>query len=328
MGKHLRKSPPGGEHRFSTAIPRLNVVTGKGGVGRTTLAAAMGLLAARRGLRTVIVEVAARQGVPDLFGAPPRGYEPVECAPGLLAVRVTWEDALREYGLMKLHFRTLYRVVFENPLVRRILPAIPGVAEILVIGKVLFVATDGLPGGHAPDVVILDAPATGHGVALFSAPFAVSEAVGSGPLAEDARRLKALLLDSGFTRFHIVATPEEMPVAEGIEIHERLALHHGLPFGPVFLNGVQDHGLTPAQQQALRVFLARRDGADAVGRVARAALFMAARDEMQRAHIGRLTRHVPLPVIPLPDLSGSGGARERVERLADHLDTRLWREER
>ncbi len=313
---------------LSDAIPRLNVVTGKGGVGRTTVAAAMGLVAARRGLRVVVVEVSARQGVPDLFGVAPRGAEPVECVPGLLAIRVTWEDALREYGLMKLRFRALYRLVFENPLVRRILPAIPGVAEILVIGKVLYVATDGLPGGRAPDVVVLDAPATGHGVALFSAPFAVSEAVPSGPLAEDARRLKALLLDSAFTRFHIVTTPEEMPVAEGIEIYERLGVRHGLPFGPVFLNGLQDHGLTPARRRWLQVFAGRRDAADPVAGAARAALFMAARDEMQRDHAARLTRHVPLPVVPLPDLSGMAGASERVERLADHLDTRLWREGR
>lgn len=310
------------------AIPRLSVVSGKGGVGRTTVAAAMGLLAARRGHSAVIVEVAARQGVPDVFGVAPRGYEPVECAPGLLAIRVTWEDALREYGLMKLKFRVLYRVVFENPLVRRILPAIPGVAEILVIGKVLYVATDGLPDGRSPDVVILDAPATGHGVALFSAPFAVSEAVEAGPLAEDARRLKALLLDGKFSRFHLVVTPEEMPVAEGIETYERLAGRNGLPFGEVFLNGVQDYGLSLDRRRALQVFAGQLSGDEPVALAVRAALFMAARDEMQRDHAARLARHVPLSVISLPDLSGIAGARERVERLAEHLDSRLWREER
>ncbi len=310
---------------MSASIPRLSVVTGKGGVGRTTVAAAMGLLAARRGLRTVVVEVAARQGVPEVFGVTPRGYDPVECAPGLHALRVTWEDALREYGLMKLKFRALYRLVFENPLVRRVLPAIPGVAEILVIGKVLYVATDGLPGGYAPEVVVLDAPATGHGVALFSAPFAVSDAVGSGPLAEDASRLRALLLDRGFSRFHIVATPEEMPVAEAVETYERLAVRLGLPFGPTLLNGVQDRGLTPTMRNSLRLFAGR---AGPVACVARAALFMASRDEMQREHAMRLARHVPLPVVALPDLSGMGGPRERVERLAEHLDARLWREGR
>ncbi len=303
-------------------------MTGKGGVGRTTVAAAMGLVAVRRGLRAVVVEVAARQGVPDLFGVGPRGYDPVECAPGLLAIRVTWEDALREYGLMKLRFQVLYRLVFENPLVRRILPAIPGVAEILVIGKVLYVATDGLAHAPPPDVVVLDAPATGHGIALFSAPFAVAETVASGPLAEDARRLKGLLLDRGFTRFHIVTTPEEMPVAEGIEIYERLAVRHDLPFGTVFLNGLQDHGLTPARTRWLQVFAGQREAADPVACAARAALFMAARDEMQRDHVARLARHVPLPMVPLPDRSGVAGLRERVEQLADHLDTRLWREGR
>ena len=311
----------------SGSIPRLNVIVGKGGVGRTTVATAMGLASVRRGRDTLIVEVSLRQAVPELFDAVPRGYEPTECVPGLRAIRVTWEDALREYGVLKLKFRSLYRMVFENPFIRRILPAIPGVAEILVIGKILYVATDGLPDGSRPEVVILDAPATGHGISLLAAPFTVGDVVPSGPMAEDARRLRTQMLDRRFARFHIVTTPEEMPVAEGIELYEALHGRYGLEFGPLIVNGVQPGGLTDAQARTLRWFAARRDPRDPVATAARAALFVAARERMQRAHIARLTSRIPIRAIPLPDVSSEASPRRRVERLADHLGAMLWTEE-
>ena len=196
---HATRNAPG-------KVPRLTVVVGKGGVGRSTVSASLGLAASRRGLRTLIVEVAARQSVPAMFDKVGAGYSPVELAPGLWAVRVTWEDALREYGLMKLKLRAAYRLVFENPLVRRLLPAIPGIAEILIIGKIVYAATYGVPGLGRPDAVVLDAPATGHGLALINAPFAVTSTVSSGPLAEDAKRLEAVLRDPAFTSFQMVTT--------------------------------------------------------------------------------------------------------------------------
>ena len=312
--------------RPAIALPRLTIVVGKGGVGRSTLAAAMGLVLARRGLRTMVVEVAGRQTVPAMFGTEPRGYEPVKCSDLLWTMQVTWEDALREYGLMKLYFRAAYRMVFENAFARRLLPAIPGLAEILVIGKVLYLATDGAPGLGRVDAVVLDAPATGHGVSLLAAPMVVSDTVPSGPLAEDARRLKALLLDTAFTRLHIVTTPEEMPVAESVELFDALGRTYGLPFGPVLVNGVQARSLRPAQREALDLLC--RGRSDSVAAAAQGAMFMAARHDMQRSHLTRLARHVPLPLVKLPDVPGARSPRDRLDVLAGHLDSRMWREGR
>lgn len=315
------------QDRFST-IPRMSVLVGKGGVGRSTLTAALGLVSARRGRNTILVETASRQSIPAMFGVEPRGYEPVECAPNLHCIRVTWEDALREYGLMKLKFRTLYRVVFENPFVRRLLPAIPGIPDILVIGKILHVATDGIAGLGIADSVIVDSPATGHGLSLFASPTVVSATVPTGPMAEDARRLEALLLDKAFTRFHIVTTPEEMPVVESLELFSDLGERYGLPFGPVLLNGVQDRGLQTSHLRSLTRVSRNLEPDDPAVPEVEGALFMAARYDMQRVHVSRLKRHIPLPVIRLPDLPAGTQGQGRVEALANHLDATIWREGR
>jgi anion-transporting ArsA/GET3 family ATPase len=308
--------------------PRLVVLVGKGGVGRSTLAAALGLVSAGRGRRTLLVEVAASQVVPGWFEVRERGYRPVRLAPNLHAHRVGWEDALREYGLMKLHVRALYRLVFENPFVRRLLPAIPGVAEILVMGKVIWSVTDGVDGLGPVDTVILDAPATGHGISLLTSPDVVSATVPTGPLAEDARRLRGLLRDPATTRFHLVTTPEEMPVAESEEIHRVLAGRHDLPFGPILANQVLSRGLRAEQRDTLAVAARSALGTPDSCAAVSAALLMADRAQLQRAHLQRLRHRVPLPLIELPDVRGGRTPRQRIDVLAQHLAARLWREGR
>lgn len=313
--------------RNLTTIPRLTVLVGKGGVGRTTLAAALGRVAARRGRRTLLIEVSAHQAIPALFGREGLGYAPVPLADNLWAMRVTWEDALREYGLMKLRLRTAYRLVFENPFMRRLLPAVPGIAEILVIGKIVHAATDGIQGPGAVDAVILDAPATGHGLSLVGAPAVVAGTVAAGPLADDARHLHARLLDSAFTRFHIVATPEEMPVTESVELYRRLGVEDGMPLGPMLVNQVSEPGLTSQQVQSLAAASGSAVPAGVCSEI-QAARFMTDTFEMQRGHITRLRGQVPLPVVLLPDVRGVRDVPRRVEVLADHLDARFWREAR
>ena len=312
----------------TVSLPRLAVLVGKGGVGRSTMAAAMGLVASRRGHRCLIVEVSANPVIPGIFGVAGLGYRPAACVPNLWTHRVGWEDALREYGLMKLKVRALYRLVFENPFMRRLMPAIPGISEILVIGKILHSVTDGLPGIGVPDIVILDAPATGHGISLLTAPSVVESSVPSGPMADDAKKLRSMLLDRTFTRFHIVTTPEEMPVAESEELFEEFSTRQGFPMGQILVNQVRERILRPAQREQLATALRRIQGSQAACADVSGALFMADRAEVQRAYIQRLRNRVPLPLIELPDAAGGRSIRERVEVLSSHLDAHLWREAR
>ena len=147
-------------------------------------------------------------------------------------------------------------------------------------------------------------------------------------MADDARRLRALLLDRVNTQFHIVTTPEEMPVAESEELYEILAVGQGFPFGAVLVNQVRGRGLRPAQRDQLGLAARSIHRTDAACAVMSGALFMADRAEVQRVHIQRLRNRVPLPLIELPDVGGGRSPRERIEVLADHLDARLWREGR
>ena len=149
---------------------RLVIVTGKGGVGKTTVCAALALLAARAGKRVLVCEVNARARVAALLGGPPAGPVIREVRPGISVINVTPPEAMREYGLMVLRFRTIYDAVFENRLVRYFLRVIPSLAEVVMLGKILHEARAEEAGRPRWDLVLVDAPATGHAVQLLRVP--------------------------------------------------------------------------------------------------------------------------------------------------------------
>lgn len=295
----------------------LTILLGKGGVGRSTVASALGLLSSKGGAKTAIVEVSQTSSISSMFGKPPPSSGiPLLIAPNLWTIRVTWWDALREYALQKLYFNTAFRLVFENPFVKRLLPAIPGLPEIVIIGKVVYMATEGEPHIGRLDCVILDGPATGHGIPLLSAPFVISEAVYSGPLKSDANRLGSFLSDKRKTSVHIVTTPEEMPITEAIELIERTQ-PMGYSLGPVVVNACQTLGLTPSQRDVLSHVSYLPEEVKAVIRVAR---FLSKRRDVQDFHILRLKRKGD--IITLPEVMRPDG-RDRIEILAEHLEANL-----
>src|SRR5262249_53002350 len=140
---HVWTSPPA-IASLSSAVPglalldhRLLVVTGKGGVGKSTISAALALVAAQQGHRVLVCEINAQERIAPLVGAAPAGGTPREAVPGVWTVNVTPREAMREYGLMVLKFRSIYEAVFENRFVRYFLRAIPSLAELVMLGKVL-----------------------------------------------------------------------------------------------------------------------------------------------------------------------------------------------
>jgi len=291
------------------------MVLGKGGVGRTTIAISMGLAYAKLGHKCLVVETSGKQRVPEFFGYKGKGYEPVMVRENLYSCMVQWQDALQEYGMMKLKFKSIYKIVFENPFISALLQAVPGVSEILVLGKLLFVATQGIKDlGFVPKVVV-DAPATGHSIALLNAPTAVIKTVPAGTMKDEAENIQRLLQDKEFSRFYVVATPEEMPVVEAKEILEVLR-NNGLPVGGMIVNMVQKEGLENAQKKKLRSFLARH-GKEKVGAVVSKALFLAQRMEQQQMHIETLKRFMEGKISLLPEVLKE--PREVVEMLSEHL---------
>jgi hypothetical protein len=226
---------------------RLLVVTGKGGTGKSTLSAALALAGARRGKKVLVCEVVARERVSDFFGRPPSGPQIRELLPNLYSVHVRPREAMREYALMILKYETLYKLAFENAAARYFLAAAPSLAEIVMLGKVWWHATHDLDRGKPRwDLVVLDAPATGHGLTFLSVPSVFLRLVQDGPLARDMRGMQSLLGDPKRCNVCIVTLPEEMPANEAIEL-DRALRGSGFPAGPLFLNGYFTSRFSPQE---------------------------------------------------------------------------------
>src|SRR6266446_4148389 len=203
---------------------RLVVVTGKGGTGKSTISAALALAAARRGRKVLVCEVVAKERVADLFGRPPSGTEIRQLLPNLYSVHVRPREAMREYALMILKYETLYRLAFENAAARYFLAAAPSLAEIVMLGKVFWHAARETERGRLRwDMVLLDAPATGHGLTFLSVPEVFLRLVSEGPLARDMQMMQALLADPERCSICVVTLPEEMPANEAADNHESRA---------------------------------------------------------------------------------------------------------
>lgn len=289
---------------------RLLVVTGKGGTGKSTLAATLAFAAARKGKRTLVCEVTARERVSELLGRPPSGTQIKELMPNLFSVHVKPREALREYALMIVKYEFLYNRVFESRLVRYFLDAAPSLAEIVMLGKVWWHATHDLERGKPRwDLVILDAPATGHGLTFLTVPEVFLKLVSEGPLARDMLGMQALLGDERRCRTCIVTLPEEMPANEAIEMHRALQKHN-LPQGPMFLNGVFSKRFTPQERTAVS------RGGPLLASAGEAADNHEARAELSERYEKLLREQIDVPLVQMPFLFDRTFGPASIEKLA------------
>jgi anion-transporting ArsA/GET3 family ATPase len=294
----------------------LVVVTGKGGVGKSTVAAALGLAAARRGRRTIVAEVARRDDVSRALGG--TGVHEDELAPGLHHLSIDPEDALEEYLIEQLPSRTLADALRSSPIFGLLAAATPGMRELLTVGKVWELAQPARrsPGAEPYDLVVLDAPATGHGVGVLTAPRTFAEIARVGRVARQGRTIDAMLSDPDRTGVVAVARPEEMPVAEALALEQAVRATIGLDVGLVVANA----GLPQRFSAADAAVLAATADGGAPVRAARAAH---ARARGQRSQLRRLRRHARAPVATLPFLPAAALGRDELERLATSLEAAL-----
>ena len=294
---------------------RLIVVTGKGGVGKTTVAAAIGLVASRRGRRTMVAEVARRTDVAGALDAarPEGGEQEAELAPGLFHVSVDPELALEEYLRDQLPSPAA-ALLTRSRVFGLLAAATPGLRELLTVGKLWELAQldRRTPGAEPYDLVIVDAPATGHGVAVLSAPRAFAGAAHSGPVARQARAIHATLSDPALTALVAVARAEELAVTETLALQAALRERLDAELDAVVVNALEPDRFTPAEAHRLA-------GQPAQGAVQQA-LAAHRRATRQRAQLGRLTRatghralRLHAQALPAPDL----------EALADELGEQL-----
>ena len=227
---------------------RLLIFTGKGGVGKSTVAAAAAVAAARRGKRVLIVEIGEHERIPSIFGSPKAGYAGARVYTGrtpgsapIWSMCLTARDALHEFAVRSMKFEMLYTAVFENRGMRYFTAAAPGLNELTIMGKIETLHRESLdsskPAAPKFDLLVFDAPATGHALALFNVPRMAMNMARMGPLHAKAERMWRLLADPARTALNIVTLPEEMPVNEAIDLHGA-AEKMRLPRGKVVVNGV------------------------------------------------------------------------------------------
>jgi anion-transporting ArsA/GET3 family ATPase len=219
------------------AAPRILFVFGKGGVGRSTVAAAVGLLLAERGERVLIVEWAVADTIGPWFGAVPVGPTYVEIAPRLDVTNFALDEALRAYFVDHLRVELIYRRVIRARPVARLLDVAPGLAEMFFLGQLWWLTT--LAEREAQlhfDRIIVDAPATGHGVSLLDLPSTVGAMGTAGLLAVETRRVADMLADPAQTGAVVVSLPEPLVVDETLELMPRVTARLGHPPVAVIIN--------------------------------------------------------------------------------------------
>jgi hypothetical protein len=206
---------------------RILFVTGKGGVGKSSVTAALGLQAARAGLRTIICEPSGATRMPELFGVPSRGYELTRLTENLHCIAITPEQAMEDYVVQQIKVRRLYRMVFRNRVVGPFVDGVPGLHDAVQLGKVFDLEREEAGDRKAWDLVLVDAPATGHGLTLLMAARTMMDLTRAGPLYEGNKLVDARIADPAVTGIVLVALPEEMPVAETIDLYGRLGPRRG-----------------------------------------------------------------------------------------------------
>jgi anion-transporting ArsA/GET3 family ATPase len=322
----LRSAPPSA----SLLDRRLLFFTGKGGVGKSTMAAATAILAAEHGRRVLLVEVDAKGDVTALFEHAPVGFTPKEVQPGILAMSMDTEASLQEYLRLNLKVPVLGRL---GPLAKAldfVATAAPGVKEILTVGKIAWEVREAIEGRADHDIVIVDAAATGHIVAQLGAADAIQELVDVGPVRAQTEWMSDLLSDPEITAVNIVTTPEEMPVAETIELVERIRTELRTPLGAVIVNRVLPELFTTADEatfEALRepgpgAVLTERAGPGAVEVLDAARLAVSLR-RTRAVHLAHLLDSVDLPLLYVPYLFVRAHGLRVTRMVADALGEEL-----
>jgi len=298
-------------------------VTGKGGVGKSTVAIALGLLAARQGLRTIVAELASQDRIQGLFSenGERERFRELELAPGLFTISIDPQQAMEEY--LRVKAGTLGQALGSSRLFQAFAMATPGMRELLSIGKVWELAQlDRRTRGAAPyDLVIVDAPATGHGVGLLRTPKTFADIAHVGPIAHQGRTIADTIADHEFTGVIAVATPEEMPVNETMTLADELSRDE-LALDLVVVNAlyparfeIDEIGELTAALSRTRSKLARS--------ALRAALSEHARAATQREQRDRLRTRVDGRLVELPYVFAEHLGVAELEILADALDGAL-----
>ena len=301
------------------ADKRFLIVTGKGGVGKTTVCAAEAVALAAKGKRVLIAMCNAKERLSTMLGSDLIGSDVAPVAHNVWAVNMDPEKALEEYGILTLKSRTLYKALFDNKYVRTFLRAVPGMHEWSMLGKAWWHTTEKeSDGSWKYDVVILDAPATGHGLDMLRVPKVILDVVPPGLLRRDAERAVQMFRDPKTCAVVLVTLPEEMPTSETIELAQALTNELHLPIGKVVVNGVLPP-LFSKEERAVLEAMGAIDVANAGDAAIYAGRDRATRERVQAESLGRLSRELPVKPAFLPLLFEDAARPDAIRELAKRV---------
>lgn len=298
---------------------RFLIVTGKGGVGKTTVCAAEALALAAKGKRVLVCMCNAKERLSAMLGSELIGPHVQSVAPNVWAVNMDPELALAEYGMMALHSKTLFKLLFDNKYVRKFFRAVPGMQEWTLLGKAWWHTTEKREDGSwMYDVVILDAPATGHGLDMLRVPKIILDVVPPGLLRRDAERAWKMFQDPEMSAVVLVTLPEEMPTTETIELATALRDELHLPIGKIVVNGVLPPLFSKQEREVLAAVGpvtgdAPPEAALAAGRN------RATRERVQAESLHRLAEELPISPSFLPQLFEDAAQPAAIKELAKRL---------
>ena len=307
---------------------RLLILSGKGGVGKSVVGTALALAARDRGKRVLLIEIDTPVSAARFLGANPSlGHVETEVLPGLFMVNLDPRTVMDEYVRETARVELIARKILENPVYHRFFAAAPGLPELMTLGKIMILEEErvGFPRRPRYDLLIVDAPATGHGLSFLKVPLAASLAVPVGPVGHNARRILSLLRDPKRTALTVVAIPEEMAVVEAIEFAGSARKELGIETRALILNACHERRFTAAQEMEILALAA----ADVPGRLApgvpAAAALTAARHHIRRRkltqfYLKRLKKAVDAPLVPLPFLFDERLTRQSLQVLAERLE--------
>lgn len=303
---------------------RLVIVTGKGGTGKTSVAAALALGAAGTGRRVLAIEVGPDEEIPSLLqpGAGPVGYAGRAIRPGLEVMRIEPFEALTEYLGLQFGVRALVDRVVGNASFKQLLNAAPGWRELITLGKIWHLCQlESAPGRPRFDFIVVDAPATGHGVSFLEAPRVVVSAVRAGPLHKQTERVEQMIEDADHTLVLPVALAEELPTRETAQLVKRVHLEMGIAVDRVVVNAVMAPPF-PDAPDGLDESLARLDprlrfdSIPSPETLAACARYLLARHRLHLHYAAEIERTTGLPIMSLPHLAQGVGGPAELEQLS------------